>query len=139
MENLLNKNSLFTQLIVRIFAIGTATMVVTFAFIHFQMDRSLEVLRDETVQEQASDLGNYLRQGGDEGVRFSPPDHVRRFYAKSGSSYQYLVRDGKGKILFRSPFAYNSYFPADAAHTGEFEFKGPAEFDYVGYTLEVPL
>lgn len=56
MINLLNRNSLVTQLLLRIFAIGVIAMFITFAIIHAQIDRSLEVLRDETVEEQAQSL-----------------------------------------------------------------------------------
>src|SRR4051812_48647632 len=138
MINLFNKNSLLTQLLLRIFAIGIVAIVITFAFIHMQIDRSLEVLRDQTVEEQAQSLEAYLKTAaGTNRATFSLPEQIRVFYAKAGPSYQYLVRDAKGNILFRSPFAYNTYFPSDFTRANQkFDFKGPAQFDYVGYTLE---
>lgn len=141
MINLFNKNSLLTQLLLRIFAIGIVAVVITFAFINMQIDRSLEVLRDETVEEQAQSLQTYLKAGGGVNkVTFYLPDAIRVFYAKAGPSYQYLVRDGKGNVLFRSPFAYNTYFPSDfTLGNQKFDFMGPAQFQYVGYTLETIL
>ncbi|MEZ0223604.1 MAG: sensor histidine kinase [Alphaproteobacteria bacterium] len=142
MINLLNKRSLLGRLMLRILAIGVIAAVITFAVINIQIDRSLQLLRDQTVEEQAQTIANYLKPGKSVNkLVLSLPDHIRVFYAKAGPSYQYIIRDDQGGILFRSPFAYNGFFPSDIAHgiPQKFEFRGPAEHEYVGFTLEYPF
>lgn len=139
MTGMHNRHSLLTQMLVRIFAISLAAIVVMYMAIHSQIDRSLEILRDQTVEEQANDLGSYLVAGKSVNkVVFNLPEHIRVFYAKAGPSYQYLVRDEAGTILFRSPFAYATYFPTDykSAPDGKFSFKGPSDYDFVGVTRQ---
>lgn len=125
-------------MLIRIFSVSLIAIVVIYLTLHSQIDRSLEILRDQTVEEQATDLMQYLDPGkGVNKVAFNLPDKVRIFYAKAGPNYQYIIRDENGNVLFRSPYAYTSYFPADFAKIGDgkFSFKGPSEYDFVGMTL----
>lgn len=139
---LLKTNALLTRLLVRVLAISVLSVGVSIAVAYFQIDRSLEILRTQTVEEQAADLRTYLAPGKSVNkVTFNLPDHIRVFYAKAGPVYQYLVRDERGKVLFRSPFAYPDYFPTNFAELGDgrFEFKGPSGYDNVGKTLDVKI
>ncbi len=133
-------NSLQGRLLRRIFAICIIAIAVTFLTVYTQMDRSLDMLRDRTVEEQARDLSAYLVPGRSVNkAAFALPDRIRLFYAKAGPAYQYLVRDKGGQILFRSPYAYASYFPAVPAQDGKFNFVGPSGYAFKGYALRETL
>ena len=134
-----HSNSLLTRLLVRVVIICLIAIGATFATVNYQIDHSLELLRDHTVEEQARDIKNYLVPGkGGNKVALNMPDRLRVFYAKAGPAYQYIVRDTAGQILFRSPFAYPDYVPKDFSNLGDglFEFKGPSGYDNVGITIK---
>lgn len=142
MRNLLNRNSLLARLMLRVFAITLVTILVTFAVIYTQIDRTLELLRDQTIEEQAQSLATHLTSGRSVNKAvFDLPDQLRLFYAKAGPSYQYVIRDDQGHVLFRSPFAYVSYFPFNPAAPaeGKFSFIGPSEYEFFGVTLRKTL
>jgi signal transduction histidine kinase len=116
--------------------------VVTFTVIYTQIDRTLELLRDQTIEEQAQNLAGYLTSGSSVNKAvFDLPDQLRLFYAKAGPSYQYVIRDDQGLVLFRSPFAYVSYFPFDPAAPGDgkFSFLGPSDYEFFGVTVKKSL
>lgn len=139
---LLNSNSLQARLLLRIFSISVAAIIVTYMTVYTQIDRSLEMLRDRTVEQQARDLSAYLEAGKSVNkVIFNLPGPIRLSYAKAGPAYQYLVRDSTGEILFRSPYAYTSFFPKDLRPEadGKFSFMGPSGYTYVGFMLHQKL
>jgi signal transduction histidine kinase len=137
MRKLLHRTSLLTQLLLRIFAISIAAVIVIYAVISTQMDRTLEILRDQTLEEHAASLATYLEPGKSVNkIVFDLPAQLRLFYAKAGPAHQYVVRDSDGTTLFRSPQGYASSFPPAVEGDGNFTFTGPNGNEFVGFTTK---
>ncbi|MDE1153353.1 MAG: ATP-binding protein [Micavibrio sp.] len=133
--------SLLASLVIRISAIVVIGILVLMTIVYTQVDSSLEILRDQTVEQQARSIAENLEPNkGRNKVFLNLPETQRRFYAQAGDTYQYLVRDEAGNRLFTSPITFADYFPdglnAGAGNTG-FTFDGPGARKYVGLTFPV--
>ncbi|MDF3024481.1 MAG: hypothetical protein K0R10_1842, partial [Alphaproteobacteria bacterium] len=63
MPLLIKSNSLLTRLVLRIFGITLIAIMITYGVVYSQIDQSLELLRNQTVEEQAQEIKNSLRPG----------------------------------------------------------------------------
>ena len=134
----IKSESLLVRLILRISVISIVSIVVLSGIVYTQIDRTLESLRNQTVEEQAKSIADYLETGhGINKIYLDLPVEFRRFYARAGDAYQYIVRDDAGNRLFTSPSAFADYFPGDLANEEgkEFEFTGPSGRKFVGLTM----
>lgn len=142
MPLLIKSNSLLTRLVVRIFGITLIAIMITYAVVYLQIDQSLELLRNQTVEEQAQEIRNSLRPGRSVNkLLLDMPRNLRVFYANADYDYQYLVRDQDGTILFRSTLVYPDLFPKNfmLASDAKFKFKGPDGAEYSGVTIRFAL
>ena len=138
----LKNNSLLASLVLRISLVSIISIVALSGIVYTQIDRTLESLRDQTVEEQANGIAGYLEPNkGINKVFLDMPTSLRRFYARAGDTYQYLVLDEKGNRLFTSPIAFADYFPSDfsKAGDGKFEFTGPSGRNFVGFTMPTEI
>lgn len=142
MRKLLIRNSLMARLLLRVFAIMVIAIAISFTVVYSQMDRSLDILREKTVAEQARDIEESLKPGrGANKVVMNLPTELRLFYARSGPAYQYLVRDKTGEVLFGSSRAETALFPSDFSQLGDgsFKFTDAAGAEYIGMTVKVDV
>jgi signal transduction histidine kinase len=142
MRKLPIKNSLMAQLLWRVFAIMVVAIIISFAVVHSQMDRSLDLLREKTVEEQARDIQEYMKPGrGANKLVMNLPGELRLFYARSGPAYQYVVRDRSGEALFASSRANVAQFPSDFTQLGDgsFRFTDKAGNEFVGMTVKTDV
>lgn len=134
----LKNNSLLASLVWRISLVSIISIIVLSGIVYTQIDRTLESLRGQTVEEQAESIADHIESNkGKNEVFLDLPTSLRRFYARAGDTYQYLVLDEKGNRLFTSPIAFADYFPDDFKSIGEgrFGFTGPSGRNFVGLTL----
>ncbi|MFH1159055.1 MAG: ATP-binding protein [Pseudomonadota bacterium] len=139
---LLKNNSLLANLVLRISLVSIVSIIVLSGIVYSQIDRTLESLRDQTVEEQAKNIATYLKPSkGINRVFLDMPKSLRQFYAKAGETYQYMVRDEEGNLLFTSPIAFADYLPRDFSKVGDekFEFTGPIGRKFVGFTMPVDI
>lgn len=131
-------SSLLVNLVIRISCISIISAVILIAIAYFQIDRTLEMLRDQTVEQQAKNVSSNIEVGKNSRVFLNLPLDLRRFYARAGDTYQYMVRDEKGNRLFTSPTAFGDYFPQelDDASGKTFDFIGLHGRKYVGFTMK---
>ncbi|MEZ0260730.1 MAG: sensor histidine kinase [Alphaproteobacteria bacterium] len=130
------------RLLLRVLAIIVVAIAITFIVIHSQMDKSLDMLREKTVAEQARNIQEYLKPGkGANKLVMNLPTELRLFYARAVPTAQYLVRDADGEILFKSSYADTSFFPSDFGNLGDgsFTFKGANNSEYVGMTVKATV
>lgn len=138
MTDLLRNNSLLVSLVLRISLVTIVSIMVLSVIVYTQIDRRLESLRDQTVEEQAQNIISHLQPNqGLNKVFLDLPSGFRRFYAKTDGAYQYLVRDEEGNRLFSSPIVLIDHFPTnfDKLGDGTFEFNGPAGQQFMGITV----
>ncbi|HYD19533.1 MAG TPA: HAMP domain-containing sensor histidine kinase [Patescibacteria group bacterium] len=141
-RRLLNQNSLLSRLLLRILGITVITIVTTYIVVYSTIDRSLEVLRNQTVEEQAQAIKSSLRPGKSVNkLVLDLSRDLRRFYANADYDYQYVVRDADGTILFRSSFSYPERFPKrfPALNDSRFTFTGPNGLEFSGVSVLYPL
>lgn len=130
------------RLLLRVLAIIIVAIGLTFFVIHTQMDKSLDILREKTVEGQARDIQEALKPGrGANKVVMNLPTNIRLFYARSVPSYQYMVKDAQGETLFKSSYADTAGFPSDFSDLGDgsFSFKGANNSEYVGMTIKATV
>jgi signal transduction histidine kinase len=134
----LENNSLLASLVLRISFVSIVSIFVLSALVYAQIDRTLESLRDQTVEQQASSIAGYLEPSkGINRVFLNMPVSLRGFYARAYDTYQYQVLDENGNRLFTSPIAFTDYFPVDLGDIGDgkFTFTGPSGRSFVGFTM----
>ena len=132
-----NRRSLLSNLILRISFISVVSAVVLIAIAYSQIDRTLEILRDQTVEQQAQSIASNLKFDKTRNrVTLDLPPDLRRFYARAGDTYQYIVRNESGARLFTSPSTFGEYFPEELneAKNKPFDFIGSHGRKYVGFT-----
>ncbi len=134
-------NSLLSRLILRISLVVALSIALLSMLIYAQIDRTLETLRDQTVEQQARTIAERLEPGGDNRVFLNLPKALRQFYARAGNTYQYLVRDEFGSRIFTSPISFGGAFPRPNAKTDEaaFDFTGPNGRRFSGYTMKTEV
>lgn len=132
-------NSLLSRLILRISLVVLLSIALLSVLVYAQIDRTLETLRNQTVEQQARTIADRLEPSdGNNRVFLNLPKALRQFYARAGDTYQYLVRDERGNRIFTSPISFGEVFPrpgrADNGVT--FEFTGPNGRRFSGYTMK---
>ena len=135
----LKNNSLLASLVLRISLVIIVSIIALSGIIYVQISYTLELMRDQTVEEQVKTVAEHLRPNkGLNKVFIDMPSSLRQFYAKAGNDYQYLVRDEMGNRLFTSPIVYADSFPNDFNHLGDgrFKFTGPGGERFVGITIQ---
>lgn len=138
MIELPKNNSLLLSLVLRISLVSIVSIIILSGIVYTQIDRTLESLRAQTVQEQAKTISSHLKPSkGINRVFLDMPNSLRQFYAKTGDTYQYIIRDQEGNRLFTSPIAFTDDFPADFSNIGDgtFEFTGPSGRQFLGFTM----
>jgi two-component system sensor histidine kinase TctE len=81
--------------------------------------RTIDTLRDESLQAQAADIARYLTPGPDgRGVLDLPPALVES-YRRSGGSYIYAVLGPDGRVLYASSPAASSWLSKATMPTGQ--------------------
>ena len=139
MPSPLKNSSLLASLVLRISLVSIVSIIVLSGLVYAQIDRTLEALRDQTVEEQAKNITSHLEPNkGINKVFLDLPNNLRRFYAKASDTYQYIVRDEGGNRLFTSPRAFAENFPSDFSNLGDgtFEFTGPSGRQFIGITAQ---
>jgi len=129
--------SLLSNLILRISCIAVLSAIILIGIAYSQIDRTLEILRDQTVQQQAQSIASNLKLDSKKNrVMLDLSPELRRFYARAGDTYQYIVLNEKGGRLFTSPTTFGDYFPEGLSDSVDktFDFIGPRGRKYVGYT-----
>ncbi len=140
----MKSNSLLLNLVIRISLVTIVSIMLLSGIVYKQIDRTLERLRTQTVEEQAKNIASHLEKNkGINQVFLNLPKDMRQFYARAGDTYQYIVRDSDGNRLFTSPIAFVDYYPNNFSPAdfivpgdGKFDFMGPTGRQFTGYTME---